>query len=196
VQNLPKLGGDAAKPAVSLNFPSSGGGGSNQQGPRGSIGRDGGPNARTMKFNNYQDYSNKNKYTSMAQELFEPDNFYLGEGNENFPTSSAGGRKPAPGVHLKSIESRDDLMQNSWPKSICFYLFVFKSTDSKELEFGRGEDLSRTAKHAKGVKLAPLGGGNIFGNPLPSLGTPQSHPTFKSPAPNKGAKLAPMGKIF
>lgn len=52
-------------------------------------------------------------------------------------------------------------------------------------------------KHAKGVKLAPLGGGaNIFATPLPSLGAPQSHATFKSPAPNKGAKLAPMGKIF
>jgi hypothetical protein len=75
-----------------------------------------------MKFNNYQDYSNKNKYTSMAQELFEPENFELGEGCENFPSVGSYGKKPAPGVHLKSIESRDDLMQNSWPKSIFLLL--------------------------------------------------------------------------
>lgn len=171
VQNLPKLGNDKSAQGGNNNFVHD----NNSKGFS---------KKRTMKFNDFGEYGNKNRYTSMAEELFEQDNLESTGDYNNYPGISSNQikSKKAAGVHLKSIESRDDLMQQSWPRN------------SEQLNFQN--ELQKTTKlGGKAARLAPINDNNIFGNPESPVNIYESRSPINANnnVPMKKAKLQPLG---
>ena len=170
VQNLPKLATDRQNTGINQNFPN--------ESTNKVFGK-----KSTMNFKQYDGYKPKNKYISMAEELFEQDTLEQTGDYNCYPDISSNQihNKKIAGIHLKSIESRDDLLQQSWPKN------------SDKLDFQN--DLQKTGKlGAKGAKLAPVNDNNIFGNPESQMNLYDSKSFIpNNNLPMKMGKLKPIG---